>query len=312
MDLMQKQPLVSIITVNYNQSVVTCEFLESLSKISYKQIEVFVVDNNSPNDNPDIIKQQFPKTTLLKSDKNLGFAGGNNVAIPYCKGEYILFINNDTEVDTGFLEPMVELLESDSTIGMVSPRIQYFHTPGVIQYAGFTSFNLITTRIFSHGFGEKDTGQFSNVSESGSIFGTAMLVPKQVILEAGMMSEIFFLYYEEHDWAAHIKDLGYSIYYQGKSLVYHKESISTGRNSPFQTYYLTRGRILFTRRNTYGFKKIIALFYIYFITTPRITIGYLLKFEFKHIWAFWKAVGWNIVNSDKSKFKIPTFHESTE
>ncbi|RLD43322.1 MAG: glycosyltransferase family 2 protein [Bacteroidetes bacterium] len=305
MSSIKKQPLVSIITVNYNQSEVTCEFLESLKNITYSELEVFVVDNDSPSDNPDIIKEKFPDITLIKSDKNLGFAGGNNIAIPYCKGKYILFINNDTEVDSGFLEPLVELLESNPKIGMVSPRIQYFHSPSIIQYAGFTKFNLITTRIFSHGFGEKDIGQFSDISESGSIFGTAMLVPTKIIKEVGMMSEIFFLYYEEHDWAAHIKDNGYSIYYQGNSLVYHKESISTGRNSPFQTYYLSRGRILFTRRNTKGLKKILALLYIYLVTTPRITIGYLIKLQFKHLWAYWRAVWWNMSNRSKSKYEIP-------
>ncbi len=305
MDSKQQQPLVSVITVNYNQSEVTCEFLESLSKVTYNDLEVFVVDNDSPNDNPDVIKERFPRITLLKSNENKGFAGGNNIAVPFCKGKYILFINNDTEVDPGFLEPMVNLLESDQKIGMVSPRIQYFYSPGIIQYAGFTHFNSITTRIFSYGYGEKDNGQFLNVSESGSIFGTAMLVPTKVIKKAGMMSEIFFLYYEEHDWAAHIKEAGYSIYYQGNSLVYHKESISTGRNTPFQVYYLLRGRILFTRRNTKGLKKLIALLYIYIITVPRITLGYLFELRFSHIWAFWKAVGWNIFHSSKSAFEIP-------
>ncbi len=91
------------------------------------------------------------------------------------------------------------------------------------------------------------------------------------------MADIFFLYYEEHDWAAHIKKAGYSTYYNGKSLIYHKESISTGKDSPFKTYYLTRGRILFARRNTSGLKKILSLLYIYFITTPRITLEYLFK-----------------------------------
>ncbi len=302
---MHEQPLVSVITVNYNQSEVTCEFLRSMEKIKYSNVEYFVVDNDSPNDNPQIIKEKFPDINLIVSNTNLGFAGGNNLAIPYCKGKYILFINNDTEVDSCFLEPLVELLELNPDIGMVSPKIQYFHTPNVIQYAGFTNFNLITTRIFSNGFGETDSGQYSNIEESGSIFGTAMLVPMKVIYEVGMMSEIFFLYYEEHDWAAHIKDFGYKIYYHGGSLVYHKESISTIKNSPFQTYYLSRGRILFSRRNTKGLKKIIALLYIYLIATPRITIGYVLKFEFTNMFAFWKAVAWNLTHSCKQECKIP-------
>lgn len=305
MNTSEKFPLVSVVTVNYNQSGVTCEFINSLKNASYKNIEIFVVDNDSPNDNPDIIKEKFPEIHLLKTEKNLGFAGGNNVALPYCKGKYVLFINNDTEVESGFLEPLVELLESDPKIGMVSPRIQYFHDPGVIQYAGFTPFNMVTTRLFSYGYGKKDIGQFNNISESGSIFGAAMLVPMKVIEEVGMMAEVFFLYYEEHDWAAHITKYGYTTYYQGNSLVLHKESVATGKDSPFKVYYLTRGRILFARRNTSGIKKVLALFYIYFITVPRITLGYLVKFRFDHVWAFWKAVWWNMTHHSGIIFSLP-------
>ena len=310
MELVKDQPLVSVVTVNYNQSEVTCEFLESLKDITYNNIEIFVVDNASPSDNPDMIKERYPYINLLKTKQNLGFAGGNNVALPHCKGEYILFINNDTEVEPSFLEPLVEVLKQDVTIGMVSPRIQYFHSPGIIQYAGFTEFNLVTTRLFSYGYGKKDNGEYSNVSESGSIFGAAMLVPMKVIKEVGMMADVFFLYYEEHDWAAHIKDAGYKLYYQGKSLVYHKESVATGKDSPFKTYYLTRGRILFARRNTKGSKNILAMLYIYFVTTPRITLEYLVKFRFKHLWAYWKAVWWNMSHNSGIVFELPQLKDN--
>ena len=299
------QPLVSIITVNYNQSKVTCEFLNSLQKITYKAIEIFVVDNDSPTDDPDIIKESFPYIKLLKTGRNLGFAGGNNYALPHCKGKYVLLINNDTEVEPDFLEPLVELLESDPKIGIVNPRVQYYYSPGILQHAGYTPFNMITIRNFSIGYSKKDEGQYLNISESGSTFGAAMLVPLSVIKKVGMMADIFFLYYEEHDWAAHIKKAGYSTYYNGKSLIYHKESISTGKDSPFKTYYLTRGRILFARRNTSGLKKILSLLYIYFITTPRITLEYLFKLKFDHVWAYWRAVWWNLSHRSGNIFELP-------
>ena len=114
----------------------------------------------------------------------------------------------------------------------------------------------------------------------------------------------FFLYYEEHDWVAHIKQHGYKIYYQGNSLVLHKESVSTGKDSPFKVYYLTRGRILFARRNTKGFQKLISMLYIYLITIPRITFGYLVKFRFDHVWAFWRAVWWNLTHHSGNVFFI--------
>lgn len=291
-----EMPLVSVITVNYNQSGVTFDFLESMRKISYSNIEIFVVDNASPNDNPDLIKERYPEIILLKTSKNLGFAGGNNVAIEKARGKYVLFINNDTEVETGFLEPLVELLEENAQIGMVSPKIHFFHTPNTFQFAGFTPLSPITIRNQAIGFGETDKGQYNYAAESGSIFGAAMLVPMKVIEEVGMMADIFFLYYEEHDWASRIKSAGYTIYYQGKSLVLHKESISTVKNSPFQIYYMYRGRILYARRNTKGFRYLLAMFYLYFITLPKTTLAYSIKMRFDLVRAAWKAALWNIIH----------------
>ena len=297
-------PLVSLITVNYNQSQVTCEFLDSIKKISYPNIEIFVVDNASPNDNPDIIKEKYSYIHYIKTEKNLGFAGGNNVAIPPAKGKYVLFINNDTEVEPGFLEPMVELLESDSTIGMVSPKIHYFHTPNTFQFAGFTPINPITIRNFAIGFGETDHGQYDMTCETGSIFGAAMLVPYKVIQEVGTMTEVFFLYYEEHDWAEHIKKAGYKIYYQGKSLVLHKESISTVKDSPFQIFYLTRGRILYARRNSTGIYKLLSFLYMNLLALPKTALSYAAKGRFDLARAVLRAGWWHFTHH-KGLFSLP-------
>jgi GT2 family glycosyltransferase len=287
-------PLVSVITVNFNQSSTTLEFLASLSKCTYPNLETFVVDNGSPNDNPDVIKEKFPEVHFIKTGINLGFAGGNNVAVEKAKGKYLLFINNDTEVEAGFLEPMVELLEMNENIGMVSPKIHYFHTPNTFQFAGFTPFSEITIRNKAIGFGEKDHGQYDITCETGSIFGAAMLVPRSVIEKVGMMTEVFFLYYEEHDWASRIKQAGYKIYFQGKSLVLHKESISTVKESPFQIFYLHRGRVLYARRNTKGFIKLLSLFYLYMIVLPKTIFSYAIKGRFDLALAYLKAMWWNL------------------
>ncbi len=287
-------PLVSVVIVNYNQSKVTGEFLSSFEKISYPNTEIFVVDNASPNDHPEIIKEQFPYIHFIQTKTNLGFAGGNNVAIPYCKGKYILFINNDTEVEPGFLEPLVEVLEANPEVAMVSPKIHYFHTPKVFQFAGFTPIHPITIRNFAIGFGEKDEGQYDMTCETGSIFGTAMLVSMEVIKKVGMMSEKFFLYYEEHDWAENIKKAGYKIYYQGKSLVLHKESLATVKESPFQIFYLTRGRILYARRNNRSITKLLSMLYLNLIAVPKQILKYLVKkrpdlakASFRALWWHW-------------------------
>lgn len=295
-DKAQLWPLVSVITVNYNQWAVTCQLLDSLRLCTYPQLEIILVDNGSLTDNPDNFYERYPEVQLIKTGQNLGFAGGNNAALPYAKGKYLLFINNDTEVEPGFLEPLVELLEKHPNIGMVSPRIQFYHHPGILQFAGFTPFTKITMRNYAIGFGQKDNGQYSNVRETGSIFGAAMLVPRKVIEEVGPMDEVYFLYYEEHDWAARVKKSGYKIFYDGRSLVLHKESISTVKESPFQIYYLHRGRVLFVRRNTSGLHKLLSMLYHYTVVLFLYTIRFLLKGRADLAKAFLKAMHWNLVN----------------
>lgn len=294
-------PLVSIITVNYNQSGITLEFLSSMEACTYPNYEIFVVDNASPKDNPDSIKKKFPSVNLIKTDVNLGFAGGNNVAVDQAKGKYLLFINNDTEVEPGFLEPMVELLENNADIGMVSPKIHYFHTPNTFQYAGFSAIHPISIRNYAIGFGEKDHGQYNHTIQTGSIFGAAMLVPMKVVQEVGKMSEVFFLYYEEHDWAARIEKAGYKVYFDGRSLVKHKESISTVKDSPFQIYYINRGRILFARRNNSGFTKLLSMLFLYGISVPKISLQYLLKGRSDLAVAVLKSAWWNMTNPKELK-----------
>ncbi len=292
----KKFPLVSIITVNYNQSKVTLDLLRTLRNISYPNIEIIVVDNNSPSDNPQTIKEEYPEVHLILSTENIGFAGGNNLGVKASKGDYILFINNDTEVPPGFLEPLVEICEKDPSIGMVSPKIKFHWNAELIQYAGFTKINPYTIRNSTIGYRQKDSEQYNRISETEAGHGAAMMVPRSVILEVGLMTEVYFLYYEEHDWAEMIKRAGYKIVYQPESFILHKESVSTGKNSPFKTYYLTRSRIVFTRRNIKGIKKIISILFQYLISFPKNAFVFLKNKQFKHLKAYWQAITWNMTH----------------
>ncbi len=291
------KPLVSIITINYNESEVTLDLLESIRKLSYPNYEVIVVDNASPKDNPDVIKEKYPEVTLIKSKENLGFAGGNNLGVKQSKGDFLLFINNDTIVPEGFIEPLVETLQNDGTIGMVSPKIKFHWNPSLIQYAGYTPMNHWTIRNSSIGYHQNDDGRFDQAGETQSIHGAAMMVPKKVVDHVGMMTEIYFLYYEEHDWAEMVKRAGYKIYYQPKSHILHKESVSTGKFSPLKTYYISRNRILFARRNFKPFQLFVSMFFQGLISIPKNSLVFILKREFAHLKAFWRAISWNLTNS---------------
>lgn len=299
---MRKQPLVSIVSINYNQAEVTCEMLESFRKVTYPAYEIIVVDNASP-DPPDIIEQRYPEAKLIRSDTNLGFAGGNNLGIEASMGEYVLFLNNDTEVEPGFLEPLVDLMESDPEIGMVSPKIKFFYHPDTVQYAGYSKLNIFTISMRGYGFRQKDDGRFEELLNTNFCHGCAMMVPAHVIRRVGHMPDMYFLYYEEHDWAMRVKNAGYSIYYQPASTIFHKESISTGKASPLKTYYFTRNRILFGRRNIKGFPALLSMTYMALIAIPKNLLVYLMKFDIKHLRAYAFAIGWHLSRIHK-KFYV--------
>lgn len=273
-------PLVSILTVQYNQVDMTLQFLESISQIDYDNYEVVVVDNASSQDATRRLQEKMPEATIVLSETNLGFAGGNNLGLKKCSGELVLFINNDTEVEPDFLSNMIHTWKSIPKIGMMSPRIRYYEPNDIVQYAGATELSSFTLRNRSLGYGEIDRGQFNRSYSTAFIHGAAMLVPKDVIEKVGLMEQRFFLYYEEYDWCARIKAAGYSIEFCGEALVYHKESMSVGKVSPLKTYYMTRNRIWYAMRNIKGFKKLITLAYLYFIALPKQLLVFLFQKRF--------------------------------
>jgi GT2 family glycosyltransferase len=303
----QNFPLVSIITVNYNQTEITCQLLESLRKISYPNIEVFVVDNASFKDDPTPIKIRYPEVIFIVSKKNLGFSGGNNLAIRKAKGDYILLINNDTEVETGFLELLVNKMMSNPKVGAASPKIRYYFQPNIIQYAGFEAMSPITIRQHAIGFNQEDQGQFDYDIQTDFGFGAALIVSRSVINTVGLMADIFFLYYEEMDWMARIRRAGYEIWYVHNSIVYHKDSITTGPMSPLKTYYVNRGRLLYMRRNTFGLNYLLGIIYQGFVSIPKNIFSYIIKGRFDLMKAYQKAIRWHIVHAFSK-----SVHENTK
>jgi GT2 family glycosyltransferase len=303
-----QRPFISIITINYNSLEVTCEFLESTRALTYRNFEIIVVDNASHENPTETITSRFPEVKLLINEKNLGFAGGNNAGIAIARGDYFFIVNNDTEVTESLLERLLEPF-SDNSIGVVSPKIKYFYNPDTIQYAGFTEINSFTGRNKTIGDHEKDYGQHDTPYYTAYAHGAAMFLKKEVIEKTGMFADVFFLYYEELDWSARIRKAGFQIYYQPLAVVYHKESISTGKNSPLKTYYLTRNRILFLRRNSEGFNMIIWPFFFVLFSIPQQVASYFVKGEMAHLKAFWKALVWHIQHF-KSGDKISIFNKA--
>ena len=238
-----KYPLVSLISINYDHLADTIEFLESTEKLTYPNIEVIVVDNDSPKEKPtEETKKRFPTVRFIQSEKNLGFAGGNNLGIKFAKGEYYFLLNNDTILFPDFLDSIVSFMQSHPDAGMASPKVLY-PDGKTLQFAGGTSISPFTGRGKCFGLMETDIGQYDTTYKTELVHGGALIIPRNVVEKVGLMPELYFLYYEELDWCEIVKRSGYAIYYIGTANILHKESVSTGAESPLKIYYTTRNLI---------------------------------------------------------------------
>lgn len=298
----ENPPLISIITLNWNQTAVTCEFLESTKKLNYPNFEILVCDMNSDESPAEKIQSKnYPNTRVLLSPDNLGFAAGNNWGMKQANGDYFFIVNNDTEVTPDLLDKLLEPFLKDPSIGVTCPKIRYFHHPNIIQYAGFAPMSTITGRTSTIGDHEEDKGQHNVSGYTNGAHGCAMMVKRSVVEKTGMFPEKFFLYYEEWDWSCRIRKAGYNIYYNADALIYHKESATVGPNSPLKTYYLNRNRILFMRRNSsFSHLMLFTLFYT-FTAFPKNVLKYLIKGEGKLLKAYLRGVFWNFNHTSSSK-----------
>jgi GT2 family glycosyltransferase len=297
----QNTPLVSVVTLNYNQAGVTKEFLESFRAVTYPNYEILVCDMASHEDVSKVINiADYPHAQLLRSSENLGFSGGNNWGISKSKGDFIFIVNNDTEVTADIIDKLLKPFLADASIGVTCPKIRFWHQPGVIQYAGFNPMNHFTGRTSTVGELQQDHGQFDTAGPTHGAHGCAMLVKREVIDKVGMFPQKFFLYYEEWDWSARIQKAGYKIWYTPDALIYHKESMSVGKTNPMKVYYHTRNRILYMRRNTNFFQlAAFSLFFIFF-TFPKSVLQFAFKKQFLQLRYFIKGALWNLYSSSYS------------
>jgi GT2 family glycosyltransferase len=290
---MADNPLITVIAVNWNTTAVTCDFLRSIRDFNtYTNIEVIVVDNDSREDPTEAILATYPDAKVVRNPANLGFSGGNNAGIRLAKGEYLFLVNNDTEFTPFLLEGLLDIFRTCPDAGMASPKFHYFFAKGTIEYAGYAAVNPFTGRNSMIGCRQPDHGQYDEVRETHYVHGGAMMVPRRVVDEVGEMPEQYFLYYEEFDWSEQIKRKGYKIYYQPGSLIYHKESMTTGKSSPLKTFYLTRNRILFFRRNMSWSSRLLFTGYFVLLTIPKNTLSFLFKGQRDHLKSFWKGILW--------------------
>ncbi|MEG0518738.1 MAG: glycosyltransferase family 2 protein [Bacteroidales bacterium] len=287
---MSNHKLISIISVNYNGLQDTLDMIESVIANVSALYEIIVVDNASRVDETVAIREKYPQVVTIRSEENLGFAGGNNLGIKAAKGEYLFFLNNDTVVKDDSLQYLVNRLESSPKIGAVSPKIKFAWEPYNIQFAGYTRLSGITLRNSLIGFMSPDIAVYNHPGITPYIHGAAFMIKREVVPKAGLMPELFFLYYEELDWSERIAQVGYELWYEPQATVYHKESQSTGVQSPLKVFYMTRNRLIYAVRNRKGMIRNLSIVYQLSVAVTKQNFVYLLGGKFSLIQASLKGV----------------------
>ena len=203
---------VFIILLNYNGYNDTLEAIESLEKIEYKNYSIVVVDNNSTDNSFDILKEKIGKKHyLIKSGKNGGFAFGNNVGISFALengADYVLLINNDTEVKSDFLNILVDTLENKEEVGLATGLILNYYDKSKVWYAGG---EINWDKFYGlHVDEDKNVNEIKlEPKEITFATGCLMLIKREVFEKIGLLPEDYFMYYEDVDFCANIIKNGY-------------------------------------------------------------------------------------------------------
>ncbi len=295
-----KNPLVSIVILNWNGKNHLTRCLGSLSKMSYKPVEVIVVDNHSSDGSQAVVRNKFSWVRLIENKENLGYSGGNNVGIRASRGRYIFILNNDTEVDKNFLEPLVSVCEADTAIGCIQPKLLYASNHHLLNAVG--SYLTSTGFLYHYGYRKSQSRlQYNRRIPIYSAKGAAMLLRKEALARVGLFDEDFFIYFEETDLCHRLWLAGYTVVYEPTSVVYHHEAVDTHRQmQEFTITYLSfRNRIASFLINLEWF-QIVKILPVLLSIYVLLVVYYLVRLRPTLAWAIVSAIGWNIRNLGKT------------
>lgn len=269
---MDTYPLISVVVLNYNGKGYLEACLRSVLASDYPHFEVVVVDNASTDGSLESIAGQFPgeaRVRLVRNTRNLLFAGGNNAGIRDSRGEYVVILNNDTEVEKDWLKPIALALQ-DRSLGACQPKVLFHEDRGVIDNAG----GVIDRFGFTSGRGSchRDDGGYDAQEEIFFAGGAALAVKKSVLDEVGLFDEDFGLHWEDVDLCWRIRLRGYHIRCVPASRVYHKVSLTFKqmgeRKHAFASYHIRKNRLAGLVKN-YHIRNL-------FLTLPAVAIFYIL------------------------------------
>lgn len=243
-------PKVACIVLNYNGKDITVQAVESLRAMDYPSFDILHVDNGSTDGSAEAVAAVDPETILVRTEENLGPAGGMNLGMWYALEhdyDYLLFLNNDIEVAPDMLTHMVEVAERDPTIGCVGPKAYYYWERERIWSAGgIIRFRQSVTR--ERGDGEVDRGQYDRDDEVDYATGCALMMKRSAVEAVGYWDPAFRFAAEDADWCRRARAAGFRSMLAHRAVLYHMVAYTGGAYVAKRTFHTGRAGALFTRK----------------------------------------------------------------
>jgi GT2 family glycosyltransferase len=307
----KSSPFVSIIVLNYNGTRYIKRCVETVLKSEYDNFELVIVDNNSADNSLDIVKDEFhdDRLKLIRNNKNVGFASGNNLGVNYARGKYFVLLNVDTEVHPKWLGELVDVMESDLTIGAAQAKLLSLDDKSLFDSAGdYLDFYGYSFRRGGDWL-EKDSGQYDTIQDIFSARGAAVITRREIVKRIGLFDDDYFLAFEDIDFCWRVKLYGKRIAFVPSSIVYHKGAgISSTISDSIKNMHGTKNIIMTMIKNydtTHMIKYAIIPHFISLITGLFILEQFIMRRDNKfiyiknRIWAFY----WLMSNISKLRSK---------
>ena len=269
----EKEPLISIIILNYNAGNLLLECVKSIINSNYKKLEIIIVDNVSKDNSHKICKKKFTDIILIENKKNLGYCGGNNIGIEQANGEFIVILNPDVIVESNWLNELLIAFRKYGD-GLYQPKILATTDHSIIISAG----NMI--QLFGFGFargkGENDKGQYEKDEEVGYASGTCLFSSADIFKEIGNFDSYLFAYHDDLDlcWKGRLK--GIRSFYIHKSIIYHPLEGYSFKWDSFKYFLMERNRLYCLKKN-FSKKTIFKMLPSLILVDIAVTLFYLKK-----------------------------------
>lgn len=285
---------LAVVILNWNGKKYLEQFLPTLIKTLPDYAELVICDNASSDDSVAFMQQNYPNVRLLQNERNEGFAKGYNLALKQIEAKYYCLLNSDIEVTPGWIEPIIEQLDSQDNLAAVQPKLLSYYNREQFEYSGACGgyidkygYPFCRGRVF--GNLESDNGQYDDIIDIFWASGAALFVRSDVYHTMGGLDDDFFAHMEEIDFCWRIKNIGYSIKVNPTSVVYHIGGGTLPKNNSKKTYLNFRNSLYLLIKNLPD-ERLAKTLILRFFLDQVAAFSFLLQGHVKDFFAVYKAI----------------------